>query len=125
MLRAEPPMFLSGKRRNEKTLRHFTGKTWSICVQGNDLPTPVGQNKQIASCQMPRGSGTILDRGFVVRGHQRAQIAQIGQQVGRMAERGLLLPMKVLEGADRISQVGKNLPLDFRSYTLADQEQAQ
>src|SRR5260370_36680817 len=110
MLRAEPPMFLSGKRGNEKTLRHFTGKAWSICVQGDDLPTPVCQNKQIASCQMPKGRGTILDCGFVVRGHPRAQVWQIGEQVVRMAENGLLLPVEVLEGADRVSQVGKNLP---------------
>src|SRR2546428_466100 len=100
MLCAEPPMFLPFKRRSERTLRHFAGKARSTCVQGNNLPTPVGQNKQIASRKPPKGSGAILDRGFVVRGHQRAQVGQIGEQVRGMAERGLLLAMKILEGAD-------------------------
>ena len=68
-------------------------------MQGHDFARAVGQHKQIAARQPPQIGGSILDGGFVLRGHQRPQIGQVGQQLSKVGEGKLALAVKILEGA--------------------------
>ena len=58
-------------------------------------------------------------------GHQRAQIRQICEQIGRVAQGNFLFVLETLEGADGVPQVREHFPRDLRLNALPDQQKAQ
>jgi hypothetical protein len=94
-------------------------------MKRHDIPTAVGQNKQIAAGKFPERRGAILDGSFIMGGHQGAKIGEIRQEIGGVAQGDYFLALKTLERADRVLQVGKNLLPYLRAHTLTDQKQAQ
>ena len=82
MLRAEPPLpgdFLV-RRSPQRLLCHLPRETRSSRVQRHHLAGPVGQYKQIAAPVPPQIGGGILNCGFILRGHERSQRGQVGEQ---------------------------------------------
>src|SRR5213593_208524 len=115
MLRAIPPVACGRltERSIERCLSHFTGKPLRCCMYRGYSSGPIGQYENVAPCQPPLLSGCILDSDGVLSRHERAQGRQICQKLCRAAQAQLALALKILEGTDRILEVGENFFFDL------------
>src|SRR6476660_6568766 len=125
MLRAEPPAVLASERSVQRTLRHFPRKPRTIGVQRYNFPGSVSKHEQIAVCQMPVLSRSVLDRGFMIGGHQRAKGRNVGQKLSRAAEGHLLFTMKAEKGACGFLKSGDNFLPRLGLHDLAHQQEAE
>ncbi len=93
-------------------------------MQRDHAAGPVGQDKQIAARQPPQTAGGILNGGLMLRGHQRPQVGQVRQQLGGVRQGKFTFPLEILEGTDRIAQVGEDFPPDLLLHAVPHQQKA-
>ena len=126
MAGAVPPLartFLI-RRPVQRLLRHLSRKSRRRGVQRNHFPGAVRQHKQVAAAQPPQIGRAILDGSFMLRGHERAQIGKIGEQLRQVGQRQFAFAMEVLISADGILQVSEDAFLYLGLHGAAHQQQA-
>src|SRR6476469_1498699 len=119
-----PPEWRIGLRlRCQKWLCNGGAKRWIGGVVGDDGATGIGQNEQGAARQPPKIARRILNSTSIVCGHERANIRQIGGELGGVREIKVALALHITERENRIVKVADDFLPRLLLYHPADHQQ--